>query len=130
MREFSAAFTGGCLGGLINRMVLWFFGIQGINARFGIALHPALTARWLYPSIVWGGIWALLLLLPFLRGRTLLRGLAVSLVPSAVALFYLLPFEQNAGFLGLHLGNFTPLLIIGLNVLWGLIATYWYQGAR
>ncbi len=130
MREFSAAFTGGCLGGLANRLLLWFFGIQGINARLGIALHPALTARWLYPSIVWGGIWGLLLLLPFLRGKTFLRGLAYSLVPSAVALFYLLPFEEGAGFLGMHLGALTPVLILFVSAVWGLIASYWYRGAR
>ena len=130
MREFSAAFTGGCLGGLVKNLLLWFIGIQGFAARLGISLHPALTAHWLYPSIVWGGIWGLLLLMPFLRGHTFVRGLAYSLVPTLVALFYLLPFEQGAGFLGLHLGALTPVLILVVNAIWGLIASYWYRGAR
>lgn len=130
MREFSAAFAGGCLGGLINRLLIWFFGVQGINARLGVAMRPALTAHWLYPAVVWGGLWGLLFLLPFLRGRTLTRGLLFSLAPSVVALFFILPIETHAGALGLRLGLLTPILVLFFNVVWGVVASYWYRGAR
>lgn len=129
MREFSAAFTGGCLGGLINRLLIWFFGIQGINARLGVAMRPALTAHWLYPAVVWGGLWGFLLLLPFMRGRTLSRGLLFSLAPSVAALFFILPIEKHAGALGLSLGLLTPVLVLFFNAVWGVVASYWYRGA-
>jgi len=130
MREFSAAFTGGCLGGVVNRLLIGFFGVQGINARLGVAMRPALSAHWLYPAIVWGGLWGFLFLLPFLRGRTLSRGLLFSLAPSLVELFFLLPLKEHAGILGLRLGLLTPVLVLFFTAVWGLVASVWYRAAR
>ena len=57
----------GCLGGLVNSLVVWQGGELGIARWAGVTMAPVLSARWLYPRIVWGGIWGLLFLLPALK---------------------------------------------------------------
>jgi len=126
LQRVSAAFAGGVLGAGVNSLALWALGAYGITARLGIALKPALTAPWLYPRLVWGGLWGLLLVLPLLRGRVGLRGVLFSLAPSAYALLVLLP-AAGKGTLGLDLGTLTPVLVVLLNALWGVTGALWYR---
>jgi hypothetical protein len=127
-RKLSAALAGGALGGLANSAALWGLGYLGVTARLGIAVHPTLTPAWLYPRLVWGGLWGLLLLLPVLRGRPVLRGLLLSLGPSAYALLVVLP-RGGQGTLGLALGTLTPALVVLVNALWGVVGAVWYRVA-
>lgn len=64
-RNLSLVFASGCFGGLLNSLTVWIFGFAGITALFNVQIAPTLTASWLYPRIVWGGIWGFLFLLPF-----------------------------------------------------------------
>ena len=89
-----------------------------LTARRGVGIAPALTPNWLYPQIVWGGLWALLFLLP-LEGRWWLRGL-VSLAPSAFQLLWVFPHEAGEGVFGLRLGALTPVFVLVTNTVWGL----------
>ena len=66
MKNLLICFSAGCLGGLANSFVVWQFGEQGIARLLGVSIAPTLTPAWLYPRIVWGGIWGLLFILPFL----------------------------------------------------------------
>ncbi|MGD9310945.1 MAG: hypothetical protein PVG51_17510, partial [Desulfosarcina sp.] len=60
MKKLLVCFSAGCLGALANSLVLWQFGELGLARLFGVAMAPSLSAGWLYPRIVWGGIWGLL----------------------------------------------------------------------
>ena len=58
------AFSAGALGGLANSLAVWLFGALGITLALGVGIAPGLTPAWLYPRIVWGGLWGFLFLLP------------------------------------------------------------------
>jgi hypothetical protein len=131
MRNFghkiSLVFCSGCLGGLINSLVLWLFGQARITEHFGVKLAPALSPQWLYPRIVWGGIWGFLFLFPLLRTDTLLQGLVLSLGPTIVQLFVVFPLQLRKGLLGLDLGNYTPAFVIFFNAVWGVTTAIWLR---
>lgn len=113
-------FTAGCIGGLANSLVVWQFGQLGINASFGVAIAPNLSPAWLYPRIVWGGLWGLLFLLPLWSSRLFLKASLLSLLPSLVQLFIVFPLKANKGVTGLELGLYTPVLVLFFNWVWGI----------
>ena len=125
--KITLVFASGCLGGLFNSLAVWLFGTNGITAAFGVKIAPVLSSSWLYPRIVWGGIWGLLFLLPLMKNRFLSRGLLFSLGPTIVQLFVVFPFKANKGVMGLDLGSFTPLFVIIFNAIWGLTAAIWLR---
>ena len=57
MKKVLIFFAAGCLGALANSLAVWLFGDLGITKLLGVSISPSLTAGWLYPRIVWGGIW-------------------------------------------------------------------------
>lgn len=126
-RNLTMVFSAGCLGGLANSLALWLLGEKGITAALGVKLAPALTAQWLYPRVVWGGIWGVLFILPLLKGSSFARGVLFSLGPSAVQLFIIFPDRAHKGMMGLDLGTLTPAFVLLLNALWGLTAAYWLK---
>ncbi|MGD2127185.1 MAG: hypothetical protein PVG99_13955 [Desulfobacteraceae bacterium] len=126
-RRFSLVFSSGCLGGLANSLVLWLFGRAEIPMSLGVKLAPHLTANWLYPRLVWGGIWGVLFLLPIFRNRTVRQGLFFSLGPSIVQLFMVFPYHANKGMLGLDLGRLTPLFVLFFNAVWGITTAIWLR---
>jgi hypothetical protein len=123
--KISLAFAAGCVGGLLNTLVLWFFGAQGINQFFGVKLAPELTLAFIYPRLVWGGLWGLLFLLSWRSQRLFRQGLIYSLAPTLVQLFLVFPYRLNKGFLGIQLGLLTPLLVAFFNAVWGLGTAWW-----
>ena len=129
VRKISGAFTGGAFGAFVDSFNIWILGKAGITAMLGIGLKPEFTPSWLYPRLVWGGIWMLLLLLPIWKKRDILRGCAFSLVPSAMMLFMVFP-EMGKGMLGLGFGALTPVLVIILNFIYGIVASLWYREVR
>lgn len=129
IRRISGAFTGGAIGGLVDSVNIVLLGKYGITAMLGVSMKPEFTAPWLYQRMVWGGIWMLLLLLPLWEKRTVLRGCAFSLLPSAMMLFMVLP-GMGKGMLGLGFGTLTPAVVIVLNFIYGIVAAYWYKATR
>jgi hypothetical protein len=125
MRQFldrtAMSFAAGAFGALVNSLAVWAAGVYRLTARLGVGIAPALTPNWLYPRIVWGGLWGFLFLLP-LQGRWWLRGILLSLAPSAFQLLYVFPQEAGEGVLGLRLGTLTPAFVLATNALWGLAA--------
>ena len=113
-------FAAGTLGALVNSLVVWAFGRYGINQSLGVAIAPSLTTYWLYPRLVWGGLWGLLFLLPLVKGSIYWRGLVLSLVPTLVQLFIIFPYHSYHGIAGLELGLLTPALVLVFNAVWGL----------
>lgn len=115
-------FSAGCLGALANSLVVWQFGELGIARWAGVSIAPSLTPGWLYPRIVWGGIWGLLFVLPLLKSRFLLKGTLLSLLPTAVQLFFIFPYQAHKGMAGLSLGMWTPAFVLVYNWVWGVVA--------
>ena len=87
-RKTSLVFAAGCLGGLINSLAVWISGEFGITAAAGVKIAPQLSAAWLYPRMIWGGIWGLLFLLPMMTTSIWARGLIFSLGPTLVQLVF------------------------------------------
>ncbi|UCG39575.1 MAG: hypothetical protein JSV00_04965 [bacterium] len=125
LRRLSVLFAAGAVGGLVNSLSLWILGKLGVTTSLGVKLAPALTPPWLYPRLVWGGIWGALFLIPLFRRSPFKRGLLYSLGPTAVQLFVVFPYKAQKGTFGLDLGALTPLFVIVLNAIWGIAAAYW-----
>jgi len=126
-KQISLMFAAGVLGALINSLVVWVFGAKGITPGFGVHIVPALTAKWLYPRLVWGGLWGFLFLFPLMESRVLARGLVLSLGPSLVQLFIIFPKVAGKGFLGIELGALTPVFVLIFNAIWGLVTALWLK---
>src|SRR5512134_3962921 len=105
MRQFldraSMSFAAGAFGALINSLAIWAAGAHHLTARLGVRIAPHLAADWLYPRIVWGGLWGFLFMLPLVRGHWWLRGIILSLGPSAFQMLYVFPRETGEGYFGL-----------------------------
>ena len=121
MKKILVFFAAGCLGAMANSIAVWLFGEFGISRSLGVSLSPALTPNWLYPRIVWGGIWGLLFVLPILKSRLLLKGTFLSLFPTAVQLFVVFPYQAGKGVGGLELGLLMPALVLFFNWVWGVV---------
>ena len=121
MNKLLVVFAAGCLGALANSLAVWLFGDLGITSFLGVKIAPSLTPGWLYPRIVWGGLWGFLFLLPLLKSRYLLKGTVLSLFPTAVQLFIVFPYQAHKGMAGLELGLFTPVLVLFFNGVWGVV---------
>lgn len=127
LRRCAFAYAAGGAGALANSLAVWLFGLAGITAALGVAVAPALTPGWLYPRLVWGGLWGVLLLIPLWRERWVLRGLAFGLGPTLVQLFVVFPLKAQKGAAGLELGALTPLFVLIFNSVWGLVAAGLYH---
>jgi hypothetical protein len=126
-RRLSLVFAAGVVGALANSVALWAAGASGLNDALGVRIAPSLDAAWLYPRIVWGGLWGLLFLLPLAAERWVAQGLALSLFPSLVQLFVIFPWRTSAGTLGTGLGALTPVVVLAANAVWGLAASGWLR---
>lgn len=129
-RSLSLFFAAGALGAAANSLVVWAFGEFGISGTFGVAIAPSLSPGWLYPRIVWGGLWGFLFILPILPHAWLKRGLLLSLGPSIVQLFVVFPLQAQKGLLGLDLGILTPALVLFFNAVWGVVASWWVRSTK
>jgi hypothetical protein len=130
MRKLLICFAAGCLGGLANSLAVWAFGKYGITNHFGVSIAPALKLAWLYPKIVWGGIWGLVFLLPFLNNKLITKGAIISIFPTLVQLLVVFPLKAHNGYLGLDLGTYTPLFVIFFNLVWGIVAALSIQFSK
>jgi hypothetical protein len=129
MKNLSLVFTAGLFGGLVNCLIVWLFGKLGIPQALGVQIAPPLTTAFIYPELVWGGLWGLLFLIPLGRLSFPVKGLLISLLPSMVQLFWVFPFIARKGILGLQLGALTPLVVLIYTALWGIPAGLWLKWA-
>lgn len=131
LARVSLCFMGGVLGALVNSAFVWGMGASGVNEYLGIQIAPPLTWTWFRPRLVWGGLWALLVLPPPIWDRLLKRpwlwGMVLSVLPTLNQWLYVFPELADAGRFGLQLGRLTPLLVVVANALWGLVAVYWVK---
>ena len=130
MRILLIVFAAGALGALANSLAVWMSGHFGITASLDVAIAPELSAHWLYPRIVWGGLWGLLFILPVLQSRLFIKGFIFSLFPTAVQLFVIFPYVAHKGIGGLELGLLTPLCVLFFNWVWGVTTALAIRFAR
>jgi hypothetical protein len=126
-KRLTVIFAAGCLGGLANSLAVWLFGAYGVTKTLGVRIAPDLSPVWLYPRLVWGGIWGLLFLLPVFRSSVLKRGLLLSLGPTIIQLFVVFPYKADQGMMGMGLGALTPLLVFVFNAIWGITVAIWLR---
>lgn len=129
IRKISGAFTGGALGALLDSFNIWWLGVSGVSDRIGIGMKPAFAAPWVYKRMIWGGIWMLLLLLPVWKSRTVARGMLFSLAPSAMMLLVVFP-SMGRGLFGLDYGMMMPVVVVVLNFIYGIFASWWYSQTK
>ena len=121
MKNLLIFFAAGSLGGLATGLVTWVAGDSGITRMMGVSLAPALSTQFLYPKMVWGGIWGLLFVLPFMKSRLIAKGLLLSIFPTVVQLFFVFPKHLHKGLLGVDLGMLTPVFVVFFNMVWGFV---------
>lgn len=126
-KRLTVIFAAGCLGGLANSLAVWLFGAYGVTKSLGVRIAPDLSPVWLYPRLVWGGIWGLLFLLPVFHNSALKRGLLLSLGPTIIQLFVVFPYKADQGMMGMGLGALTPLLVFVFNAIWGITVAMWLR---
>jgi hypothetical protein len=126
-KRLTVIFSAGCLGGLANSLAVWLFGAYGVTKSLGVRIAPDLSPVWLYPRLVWGGIWGLLFVLPVFRNSVLKRGLLLSLGPTIIQLFVVFPYKADQGMMGMGLGALTPLLVFVFNAIWGITVAIWLR---
>ncbi|MDX9786331.1 MAG: hypothetical protein RBT11_06135 [Desulfobacterales bacterium] len=129
MKRLLIYFSAGCLGAVVNSLAVWLFGDLGITRSLGVSLAPALTAGWLYPRIVWGGIWGVLFFLPLYNARPIYKGTILSLFPTIVQLFIVFPKAQK-GVGGIELGLLTPAAVFVFNWIWGVVSALTIRYSR
>ncbi|GAA6167969.1 hypothetical protein [Sessilibacter corallicola] len=130
MKKLLVFFAAGCLGALANSLAVWLFGKYGITTGLGVSIAPSLSPAWLYPRIVWGGIWGLLFILPMMNSRPMIKGTILSLFPTIIQLFVVFPYKADKGIAGLELGLYTPLFVVFFNWVWGVVAALTIRFAR
>jgi len=128
-RSLSLFFAAGVVGAFANSLAVWLLGELGVPRALGVALAPDWSAAWLYPRLVWGGIWGLLFVLP-VTAAVVPRGLLVSLAPTLFQLFVVFPAWAGKGVAGLELGLLTPAFVLLYNAIWGVTASWWVQGTQ
>jgi uncharacterized membrane protein len=94
-RRISIVFSAGALGGLLNALLFWLFGMVGITALVGMHAPIKWDPQHIYWGVTWGGIWGAMFLLPWLKGSVLLRGLLFSMVSSISLARYGTPGAQR-----------------------------------
>lgn len=126
LSRLSVVFAAGCLGGLATVITLFLFGWIGISDAMGVALAPPLTPPMIYSFMIWGGIWGFLFFVfPLVSLNIFLRGLLFSIAPTIIECLVVLPLKMHAGWGGVHLGMWMPLLVVIFNAVWGITTALW-----
>ena len=126
LNALSRGFTAGAVGGVVNVIFVALAGMTGLIAAMGIGLPAPALPAFLYKQMVWGGLFGLLFVAPFVKDSWILRGVIVGLIASLAALFIFLPMA-GAGIAGLNAGTLTPVLVLVANSVWGLVAAWFYD---
>lgn len=120
----AVCFFGGLIGGLACSLFIWMMGNWGVTSLLNVRIAPELTAAWLYPRLVWGGIWGIPYFLsvgvPRARRHWVRKGLYMSLLPTFYMLFYVFPYQLGKDQAGLALGLLTPVVVLVTNLVWGV----------
>lgn len=119
----AVCFCAGLLAALCSSLAIWLGGHWGLPSVAGASMAPELSKAWLYPRLMTGGLWGLAYFFAVgsLRSRRqwVRKGLWISLLPSAIQLFFIYPQQTPYGLLGLGLGALAPVFVLFYNLIWG-----------
>lgn len=121
----ATTFGAGVLGAFARTLAFWLMAFSGLSAAIGFPFSASLSPESLYPRLVWGGLWALLFLLPVPRKVWWLRGLFFSLVPSLV---WLVQTHLSHALDTLLADGKVFLTVLAGNAIWGLITAWIREG--
>jgi len=130
MKKLLICFAAGCLGALANSLAVWAFGEYGITKQFGVTIAPTLEVSWLYPRIVWGGLFGLVFVLPFMNTKLITKGAIISIFPTLVQLLVVFPLKAGKGYFGIELGMLTPAFVVFFNLIWGIVTAIIIRSAK
>lgn len=127
--DLSARLGLGLLGGILGAVAavvarLLLSGL-GIDRALDVILPAGWTGIELAAHVGSGAVWGMVLgfLFPFLPGVTPGgRGALFSLVPSLYVLLKVYPIDRDLGLFGTELGTWMFAFVLGLNLLWGVVA--------
>lgn len=120
------SFAVGSVGGMANVIFLVIAGFIGLPALMSLELPSFAKASFLYKQAYWGGLWALLFLLPFITKNWLIRGVIVAASAALVTLFVFFPMGK-AGIAGLNIGVLMPVYVLLADLTFGLVASKLYD---
>lgn len=119
----AVCFCAGVLGALLSSALLMLAGRLDAFELLGVQMAAPLQAAWLYPRLIWGGLWGMVYFLAVGttrgRGRWARRGMWVSILPTAFELLIVFPYWREVGLLGRDLGALTPGVVLAANLIWG-----------
>lgn len=130
MKNALLVFAAGCLGALLQVVVMNLAARYGFPHNLGVRIDASYSPSWLYPRIVWGGLWGFAFLLPVFASSLLLRSFVLCLIPTLVQLFIIYPFYENRGVAGVSLGTLTPVVILLFYWVWALATSLTLKFAR
>ncbi len=120
MKSVLLVFAAGCLGALVQIITMNLATRYGLFHLLHVQLSGSSSLFWVYPRIVWGGLWGCVFLLPVLASSIFMRSFVLCLIPTGVQLFVLYPFYEGKGFAGLSLGMLTPFVVLFFYWIWAL----------
>ena len=117
LQKLSLAFTAGVIGAgclmLVRALIM------------GMPDSHLLFKQNLYRMLVWGGVWALLLVVPVLKNKWFVRGLLIAFIVIMFNFIVLMPLTGR-GLFAAHAGHVVFWSNIGFNTIWGVVAAGWY----
>jgi hypothetical protein len=116
-RKLPIVFSSGAFGGFVEALAFYIFSLAGIVTMFGMPAAPGWKPEMIYRPVVWGGLWGIAFIIPFLDELYILKGIVLSLLPTLAAWFIFIPRRMPAN---THLGIKSLLLITVLNAIWGV----------
>jgi hypothetical protein len=118
LKNLSCAFTSGVIGALV--LVLIATLVRGMPSDYNDFKIQ------LYRLLIWGGVWAILLIFPFYKKKWFLRGSIIGLLVILFNFIVLMPLSGK-GFFAVNAGVSVFLGNIIFNYIWGIVAAIWYR---
>lgn len=130
MKNALLVFAAGCFAMLIQSVAMNLAVSYGLFHSLGVHIGASYSPNWLYPHIVWGGLWGFVFLLPVLSSNLLLRSFVLCLIPALEQLFIGYPFFEGKGVAGLSRGLLTPVVVVFFWWLWALATSLTLKFAK
>ena len=112
LKNLNHGFAAGVVGIIPLLILLFLLNTQGKG--------PPITLELIYRDVTWGGLWGLLLALPWLVTKWWARGLVLGIAAAIVLIVFFIPS-------GAPLDAVQIMLILVLHIVWGLATAYWYR---
>lgn len=120
LRDLALCFSAGSIGALAQSGVIWLCLQLGVLAGLASYLVSAQYPRGFYARIVWGGVAAVLFLLPLVRKSWFVRGLFWGVIVALLQLVAI-PLLSNGG---IHFALIHWLSALALGCVWGIATAF------